>query len=363
MLLSRRSFATFEISAVMEIILFRKNSECVESVIDVAELPALLADPENVVWLDIRGESDEHKIEAKHILEHVFGFHPLAIEDCLEIRNQPKVEAFDNYLFFIVHGIKPDETSPINFVTKELDGFLGPNYLVTFHVERFASIRNVKQKLRTSTFIAQRGAAYILHSILDELVDHYMPIVDDFDVAIERFEERILDASRNQDGILAEIMDLRRSVTRLRRITTRQLEVLYRISHGEFPQISKKLLPFYRDVHDHLVRISDVTDGYRDLVSSLFDIHFSVLANKTNEVMKTLAVVSAIVLPLSLIAGIYGMNFENMPELRTRFGYIGVLSFMVLLTVLLLGYFKRRGWIMQKRNLIETKTNPSDHDR
>jgi len=128
------------------------------------------------------------------------------------------------------------------------------------------------------------------------------------------------------------------------------LDVLYRISHGEFPQIPENILPFYRDVHDHLLRISDLSESYRELVGGLFDIHFSVLANRTNDVTKTLAIVSAILLPLSLIAGIYGMNFENMPELRTRYGYYATLAGMMLLTAILLFYFWRKGWIFQRED-------------
>jgi magnesium transporter len=331
----------------MEIFVYRKGSDRVEEGFTRDDLPGLLADKSNVVWLDLQGEKGEQLEEAKDVLANVFGFHPLTIEDCVEIRNQPKVEAFPDYLFFIVHGIKPGETGPANFATKELDGYLGPNFVVTFHVERFVSVKNVKQKIRNSKFVAERGAAYVLHAILDELIDHYMPIVDEFDRSINDFEDRVFEMGRSSDVVLGEIMDLRRSVARLRRISARQREVLYRLSHGEFPQIPAHVLPFYRDVHDHLVRITDVSESYRDLVSSLFDIHFSVIANKTNEVMKTLAVISAIILPLSLIAGIYGMNFEYMPELKSPLGYYFTLAFMGLLTGVLLWYFWRRGWIFQ----------------
>ena len=331
----------------MEIFVYRKGADLVEEGFKKSDLPALLADENNVVWVDLQGEKGEHLEEAKDILANVFGFHPLTIEDCIEIRNQPKVEAFPEYLFMIVHGIKPGETGPTNFATKELDLYLGPNFVVTFHVERFDTIKIVKQRVRRSNFICERGAAYLLHAILDELVDHYMPIVDDFDRAINGFEDRVIGMGRSSDVVLGEIMDVRRSVARLRRISARQLDVLYSLSHGEFPQIPKHVLPFFRDVHDHLVRITDVAESYRDLVSSLFDIHFSVIANRTNEVMKTLAVLSAIILPLSLIAGIYGMNFDNMPELRTRSGYYITLGAMVLITLLLLWYFWRRGWIFE----------------
>ncbi len=331
----------------MEIFVYRKGGASIETGFGREELPELLADQTNVVWVDLMGETPEQIEEAKDVLLNVFKFHHLTVEDCIEVRHQPKIEAFDKYLYLIVHGIKPDETSPTNFVTKELDAYLGPNYVVTFHVQRFRSLKTVKQRLKTSTFACQRGAAYLLHTILDELVDLYMPIVDDFDSAINQLEDRVFEMKRASHTVLGDVMDVRRAVARLRRISARQLEVLYRLSHGEFPQIPEEILPFYRDVHDHLVRISDLAEGYRDLVNSLFDIHFSVIATKTNDVMKTLAVLSAIILPLSLIAGIYGMNFENMPELKTGNGYYYTLGGMILLAIVLLFYFWRKGWIFQ----------------
>ncbi len=332
-----------------EIFVYRAGASTVEEGFGFDELPELLADQSNLIWVDLRGEDAANLDQIKHLLLDTFGFHYLTVEDCIETRNQPKIEAFPNYLYFIVHGIRPEVTHPTNFATKELDGYLGSNFVVTFHRERFRSVKIVKKQIRSSPFVCQRGAAYLLHQILDQVVDFYAPLLDDFDSVINELEERVLDKHRNDNVVLGEMMDLRRSVARLKRISSRQLEVLYRISHGEFPQIPPHVLPFFRDVHDHLLRISDLSETYRDLVGSLFDIHFSVTANRTNEVMKTLAVVSAILLPLSLIAGIYGMNFENMPELRTRYGYFAVLGLMILVTVLLLVYFWRRGWIFQNK--------------
>jgi len=340
----------------MEIFVYRKGGERVEEGFSPDDLPGLLADKDNVIWLDVLAETPEQIEEGKRVLLEVFKFHPLTIEDAVETRNQPKTEAFPTYLFFIVHGVRPEETDTSVFRTKELDGYLGDNYVVTFHLERFRSIKTVKQQIRNSPFACQRGAAYLLHQILDQLVDLYMPMVDDFDRAINDLEERVFHMKKGSKTILEDIMDLRRSVARLRRISARQLDVLYRMSHGEFPQIPPNILPFFRDVHDHLQRISDLAENYRDLVSSLFDIHFSVIATKTNEVMKTLAVVSAIILPLSLIAGIYGMNFENMPELKSQNGYYATLAVMAIVTIGLLIYFWKRGWIFQKEPVeIETK--------
>lgn len=344
----------------MEIFVYRTGAQKVEEGFGVDELAELLNDKSNLIWVDLRGETPEEIEQAKYVLLDIFNFHPLTVEDCIETRNQPKVEAFPSYIYFIIHAIKPGETAPTNFVTKELDGYLGDNYVVTYHTERFRSLKAVKTQIRASHFSCSRGPAYLLHQILDQIVDLYMPIVDDFDEAINALEDRVFDMRKSNTAILEEVMDVRRSVARLRRISARQLEVLYRISHGEFPQIPQHILPFFRDVHDHLQRISDLGDSYRDLVSGLFDIHFSVVANRTNDVMKTLAVLSAIVLPLSLIAGIYGMNFDNMPELRTSYGYFATLAVMALVAILLLVYFWRRGWIFQRdsgETVAEKKTS------
>lgn len=332
----------------MEILVYRKGAEQVEEGFSRADLPDLLADQSNVVWVDLQGETEACIEEAKDVLLNDFKFHYLTVEDCIETRNQPKVEAYDKYIYFIVHGIKPEETNPSNFVTKELDGYLGSNFVVTFHIQRFRSLKTVKQHLRSSPFHCKRGAAYLLHHILDELVDLYMPIVDEFDEAINDLEDRVFDMGRSSNSVLGEVMDVRRSVARLKRISSRQLEVLYRMSHGEFPQIPHEILPFFRDVHDHLLRISDLSEGYRDLVAGLFDIHFAVIGNRTNDVMKTLAVLSAILLPLTLLSGIYGMNFDVLPGKDAQYGYWAMIGIMVLITIVLLIYFWRRGWIFQR---------------
>jgi magnesium transporter len=337
----------------IEIFVYREGAERMEEGFTAAELPELLADQSNVVWVDLRGENEGQVRLSGDVLLNVFRFHHLTVEDCLETRHQPKIEGFPDYVYFVVHGVRPEAMGPANFVTKELDGYLGKNYVVTFHRERFRSIKDVKQQIRLSPLPCQRGAAYLLHQILDRVVDHYMPLVDDFDDGITRLEDRVLQMRTNSSAVLEDILDLRRSVARLKRVSTRQMEVLYRMSHGEFTQIPKNVLPFFRDVHDHLMRISDLAESYREMVAGLVEIHFSVIANRTNDVMKTLAVISAIILPLSLIAGIYGMNFHNMPELSHRWGYFATLAAMALFAVILMIYFWRRGWIFQREETEE----------
>ena len=327
----------------MDIFAYTKDDKTVQENVRVEDLPKLLADENTVIWVDLDIRNDEDLKEAESIYKNIFKFHHLTIEDCREARNQPKVEEFPEYLFFIVHGIK-SKADTSNFKTKELDGYLGSNFVVTNRNEDFRSIASVKKQIASNPTAFKRGAAYLLHQILDKLVDFYMPIVDDFDVAINELEDRVYEMDTGGNEILEEIMDLRRSVARLKRVSTRQLDVLYRISHGEFPQIPENVLPFYRDVHDHLLRISDMAESYRDLVSGLFEIHFSVTANKTNDVMKFLALISATMLPLTLLSGIYGMNFVNMPMLQNQYGYYITLSLMVVIFTALIIYFWKKGW-------------------
>lgn len=327
----------------MDIYAYKQGDKSVRGGVRAEELPALLEDEEVVVWVDLDVRSEEDLVDAETLYTDVFGFHHLTIEDCRETRNQPKVEEFPDYLFFIVHAIK-SQAHTSNFITKELDGYLGMNFVVTNRNEDFRSIDAVKKRVLASPRVFQRGAAYLLHQILDHLVDLYMPIVDDFDAAITDLEDRVYEMETADNTILEEIMDLRRSVARLKRISTRQLEVLYRISHGEFQQIPENVLPFYRDVHDHLLRITDLAESYRDLVSGLFEIHFSVTANKTNDVMKVLAIISVTMLPLTLLTGIYGMNFENMPLLHSRWGYYVTMGIMLTIFGGMVLYFWRKGW-------------------
>jgi magnesium transporter len=150
--------------------------------------------------------------------------------------------------------------------------------------------------------------------------------------------------------VLQEVMDLKRSVARLVRISSKQIDVIARLANGEFPLVGKDVLPFYRDIYDHLHRVTLLAENYRDLVGGLLNLHFNVIANRTNDVVKTLTIFSAVILPLSLIAGIYGMNFENMPELKTKYGYFFILGSMAIVAIALLVYFWRKGWIFQRED-------------
>ena len=324
----------------MEILVYRKGNPKIEEGFTAEDLPELLKEQSAVVWVDMEkpDETDER------VLLDVFHFHPLTVEDCRENRHYPKVEEFNGYIYFIVHGVTAD-ISPDRFNTIELDGFLGPNYVITYHHDMFRSINNVKQQLRTTPIACQRGAPFLLHQILDQIVDYYSPVLDDFDDRIDKLEDDIFTLRRPNNEILSEIMDLKRSVLRLRRISGKQMDILHRMSRGEFSLIPEEMRPFYRDVYDHLVRVVDLAENYRDLISGSLEAYLSVVSNRLNEIMKVLTIFSAVMLPLTFIAGVYGMNFDNMPELHSRYGYYAVWILMSIVAVGMLLFFKRRGWI------------------
>jgi magnesium transporter len=324
----------------MDIFVYRPGSPQVETGYSVDHLPELISDPEIVFWVDIEAPSEADD----HVLLDVFKFHPLTVEDCRANRHHPKVEEFPGYLYFILHGVKT-EASTDRFNTVELDGYLAANFVVTYHHEPFKSVDRVKQQVRSSPVSCQKGAAFLLHHIIDNIVDDYLPVMDDFDERINRLEDDIFSLRRPNNLILEEILHLKRSVLRLRRISSKQLDVIYRMSHGQFSLIQGSVLPFYRDIYDHIVRVTDLAENYRDLIGGALDAYLSVVSNRLNEIMKVLTIFSAIMLPLTFIAGVYGMNFEYMPELHSRYGYFAVWLLMISIAVFMLIFYWRRGWI------------------
>jgi magnesium transporter len=328
----------------MEIFVYRPGSEKVEENYTVADLPELLKDKSLTIWVDM----DNPPEEEDKVLQDVFGLHPLVVEDCRAERHHPKIEEFPGYLYFIMHGVRAD-TSAERFNTIELDAVLGQNYVLTYHIDTFRSINIVKQRVRNSPLTCQRGPTFLLHQILDQIVDFYSPVLDDFDERIANLEDNIFSLKTPDNSILEEIMSLKRSVLRLRRISSKQLDILYRMSHGQYALIDESALPFFRDIYDHLVRVTDLAENYRDLIGGALDAYLSVISNRMNEIMKVLTIFSAVMLPLTFIAGVYGMNFDEIPELHTKYGYFVVWFVMITIATGMLTFFWRRGWIGGQR--------------
>jgi magnesium transporter len=294
------------------------------------------------MWIDLEAKCDD----CDRLLADVFKIHSLTVEDIWNEGSMPKIEDFPTYLYVRVHGL--GKTVDITELTLlEVDIVIGPNYVLT-HDSTRCTVDVIHRELgRAGTRLLSRGPAWMAHAILDNLTDRYLPIIDDFDEAIETLELEVVEKAGTPEGrpLLQRIFDLKRSLQALRRISVHQREVLLRLSRGEFDEVPPEAMPFYRDIFDHFVRVTDLAESYRDLVTASLDAYLSVQANRMNEVMKTLTLISTIMLPLTFIAGVYGMNFELMPELKWKWGYPFAIGTMVLVAGLILIWFKRRKWL------------------
>lgn len=303
-----------------------------------AEIPQLLKTRNSVLWVDLAQPTEE---EAQ-LLESVFDFTPLCIEDCLHAQQIPKMEEYPDYLFLVVHAVKTNH-HPLNFDLVELDMFLGKNFVVTYHAEPVQAIEFTQANVSRSTSAIHLGAVSLAHEILDGLVDLYMPVLDHLDNRLQSLEDMI-EANPGSD-IVTDFFDLRRSLLKLRRTSLKEQEVFYWLSHRDITFIDRSEALLFKDIYDHLVRVLELTEALRDILSGILSIHLSLISNRMNDVMRVLTIFSAILLPLTFIVGIYGMNFEYMPELKSPYGYYTVLAFMATLTTGMLIYFKRKRWI------------------
>jgi magnesium transporter len=290
-------------------------------------------------WIDLE---DPTPAETK-VLEDPFRFHPLAIEDCLSEIHHPKVDDFQDYIFVIVHGIRFDGPSD-QFFTRELDIFLGKNYLVTHHRGPMRSISSAREQCGKNLQAAMpRGVDFLIHQILDQMFEHYFPNLDAIEDKIQLIQVEVFENPTRET--LDRIFVLKRDVAQLRRICIPQREIIHRLSRGEFGVISPKAAVYFRDIYDNLYRIVDASYAYQDMMQGTLDAYLNAVNNRLNETMKRMTVVTATLACLTVITGVYGMNFDFMPELRWRFGYAWALLLMVLAPAGLVYWFRRRNWI------------------
>jgi magnesium transporter len=314
---------------------------CLEGRIEHVEFrPEVINDaPGTFHWIDLEDPS----VQEATVLETPFHFHPLAIEDCLSDVHHPKVDDYESYIFVIVHGIRYDAPSD-QFITRELDIFLGPNYLVTHHRGPMRSITFAREQCGKNLMAAMpRGADFLLHQILDQLFEHYFPNLDAIEDKIQLIQVEVFENATPET--LDRIFTLKRDVAQLRRMSTPQREIVHRLSRGEFGTISSKAAVYFRDIYDNLYRIVDASYSYQDMMQGTLDAYLSAVNNRLNETMKRLTVIGAMLAPMTVITGIYGMNFDHFPELHMRYGYFAVLALMAAVSGGLLYWFKKKRWI------------------
>ena len=320
------------------------EGENVRETSDYADVAAAHAAGKNF-WIEL----DERCEAGSAFLEHTLKIHPLAIEDIWNDVGLPKVEDFDEYVQIIIHGIREDDraSTDVPIELAELDIVIGKNWVVTHaHDEKACAITPVQGEILRSARLLKKGPAWVAHAVMDRMVDEYMPLIDRFDDQIEGIETQILEGTTKSDRkVIPRIIRIKRSLQMLRRTTIYQREILLRLARAEFDEIPRELVPFYRDVYDHFARVTELVDSYRELVTSLLEAQFSMQSNRMNEIMKRLTIISTIMLPLSLIAGIYGMNFKHMPELEWLYGYPSALTLMLVVAGSILVFFRRKRWI------------------
>ncbi|HWP34426.1 MAG TPA: magnesium/cobalt transporter CorA [Thermodesulfobacteriota bacterium] len=304
---------------------------------ELVELPALLARSDVRCWVDL----DRPQPAELDEVARLFGFHPLAVEDCRAPSHLPKVEAYDGYLFLIVHVIDPESVER-QVTTTDLECFLAERYLVTHHVRPHAVLDHLASRLEADPHLLADGADRLLHELLDAIVDRYFPAVEAMQTRAEALEAAVFDAARREDP-LPRLLALKAEVTQLKRAVVPELEVLRRLAGQAVAVVSPQGAFYFRDVLDHLERIEAEVENLRDELTTLVQVHLGVVTYRLDEAIRILTVFSVLLLPLHLIAGIYGMNFQYMPELGWRYGYPFALGLMALVAAGLLLYFRRRG--------------------
>ncbi len=317
------------------------ESQYSETSLESLEQCVPLKDATILTWINVDGI---HNIETLEKLGKCYGFHPLVLEDILATDQRPKMEDYDDYLYVVLKVFSYDQDKTDETVIEQFSMIIGHNYIVSFQEKEsdlFAPIidriRNGKGKIR------KMGADYLCYALLDSIVDRYFVILEDIGEKIESLEEELI--TNPGAATLHEIHRFKREMIYLRRSVWPLREVLGGLQRYDSEMISSQIYPYLRDVYDHTIQVIDTIETYRDIISGMLDIYLSSISNRLNAVMKVLTVIATIFMPLTFIAGLYGMNFKYMPELEWHYGYPMVIVVMFIIVLYMLAYFKRKNWI------------------
>jgi magnesium transporter len=318
------------------------TESCDERLFKTIEEAFPYLDRETVTWLDIVGL---HQVDIIEKLGNHLNIHPLVQEDILHTEQRPKVEDYEEYIFIVLRALTPIELTNGQLVASEqLSLILGPNFVITFQESEGDPFGTVRERLRTGKGRVRRmGADYLCYALLDAVVDYYFSALESIGDYIEELEDTVLIAKSEE--ALEDIHELKREMLFLRRALWPLREMMSNLQRLESELITLTTRTFLRDVYDHTVQVLETVETLRDLSAGLLEIYLSSLSNRMNEVMKVLTIIATIFIPLTFIAGIYGMNFQYMPELTWRGGYFLALGIMLIVGVALLLFFRRKHWI------------------
>lgn len=308
------------------------------STADPQDISEIIKRKDQFVWLDMQAPQEGDIA----LLRDEFKFHPLAIEDATRHHERPKVDSYDGYYFVVFYAIAYDEGKN-RLCTEAMNLFVGANYLVSVHHEEISAIDETIKRWQKDEEEFGNDAGALLYALLDTITDDYFPVIDRLADRVEVLEEQIFE--RFQESALQDVFSLKRDLLSIRRIVAPERDVLNILIRREVPIFERNSILYLQDVYDHIVRITDSIDTYRDLLSSALDAFLSVQSNRLNQIVKVLTIASIVLMCDALIAGIYGMNFEFMPELHWRYGYPFALGLMVTVSVGLVLYLRRRKWL------------------
>jgi len=305
---------------------------------------AAVADPASLLWVDLAGEPDQ---TSQALLRDTFGFHPLAIADALDQIHVPKVDNWGAYLYLVVRCVAADGDSDQPLRTDEIDIFLGKNYIVTYHNRPIAALERIWDRCQKDGLFIKNGAHQLLYHLIDEAAADFLLLAEKIDEAINAIEDQLF--GDPQPVLLEQIFSLKRNLLHLRRVVAPQREMVNKLARGDFEIIDGESRMYFRDVYDHFLRLYDILENLRDLAGSALEIYLSVVNNRMNSVMKILAIITTLFMPISFLVGFFGMNFfqpaADMPA-WTGPAAFGLMLVAVILTPLgMYWWIRRRGWM------------------
>jgi magnesium transporter len=313
---------------------FRAGEELTD--VAVEDLARIRSEPGTLVWVDVTGGSDE-EID---LMGEEFSIHPLALEDCRQQHQRPKVDQYKQHLLLVAYGTEAAiQGEPTRL--HELDLVAGENFLVTFHQVPPIDASAVAERIRAHPELAHHGAGFLLYVVVDELIDSFVPTMELVRERVEDLAEAVFAGRQVQSDVFA----LRRDLVTIRRVVGPMGDAMTVLLRRELGLYDEETRHYLQDVYDHLLRILQAVEGYQDLAAGALEANLTVASNRVNEVARTLTAYAAIFAVLTLVSGIYGMNFEHIPELHWRLGYPYALGLMLVLAAGLWGFFKRKGWL------------------
>ena len=298
----------------------------------------IASDP--VTWININGLNHIKEIEK---IGQQYQLHPLVIEDIVNTQQRPKMEEFEDYLFVVLKMLRMDGEKGL--IIEHVSFILGKHYVISFQESEGDVFDPVRNRLRANKgVIRSMHADYLLYALMDAIVDYYFYLLDEISNRIEALEDRLFETPVSND-LSAEIQSLKREILRIRRAISPVREIVSRIQKSGHSTVSEKITIYLSDLQDHILQVSESIEIYREMTWGLMDMFMTTISNKMNAIMKVLTIIATIFIPLTFIAGIYGMNFENIPELKYQNGYFVLLGVMLLIFLVMLYYFRRKKWL------------------